>query len=60
MSSMYNPFTRSILAGIITAFTTLNGMAQESSPLLEEIIVTAEKTVRKPAGPVPGRHGIVR
>ncbi len=40
---MNNTFLRSIPAAIITVLTTFAGLAQETTPLLEEIIVTAEK-----------------
>jgi iron complex outermembrane receptor protein len=43
MTIMNKPFFRSIPPAIIAASFTLNGMAQESASLLEEIIVTAEK-----------------
>ena len=43
MANTSNLFIRSILPGIIAASATFAGLAQDSAPLLEEIIVTAEK-----------------
>ena len=44
-------------ASIASTLFTLTAFAQ-SGPVFEEVIVTAEKTVRESAGPVTGCYGI--